>query len=73
MIAACARSFAPTLDPTYGYATVMGSALTPVFGLIQRTTAPAESVDSLARDLRARGALAAVVGEVREGRGMAVG
>lgn len=43
-----ATGFAPTLDPTYGYVTSMGaaSAAPYVFGLIQRTTAPAESVDS---------------------------
>lgn len=41
-----ARTWLPTLDPTYGYATAMGSALSPVFGILQRTSAPADSVDS---------------------------
>lgn len=41
-----ARGYSPTLDPTYGYATAMGDPTTPVFGLVQRTTAPADSVDS---------------------------
>lgn len=39
--------FTPTLDSTYLYATAMGDAHSTVFGLIQRTTAPAESVDSI--------------------------
>lgn len=41
-----ARGFSPTLDPTNGYATEMGDSTPTVFPLIQRTTAPAESVDS---------------------------
>lgn len=45
-VAPSASGFSPTLDPTYGYATVMGSATPTLYGLIQRTTAPAESVDS---------------------------
>lgn len=41
-----ATGYLPTLDPTYFYMTAMGSSQLAVFGLIQRTTAPAESVDS---------------------------
>lgn len=41
-----ASNWTVTADPTYGYVTAMGAAGGGTFGLIQRTTAPAESVDS---------------------------
>lgn len=41
-----AEGFSPTLEPTYGYVSGMGPATGTVFGLVQRTTAPADSVDS---------------------------
>jgi len=40
-----AHNYNPVLDPTYGYATAMGSALPAVLPLFTRTTAPADSVD----------------------------
>lgn len=42
---AFASGWRPTLDVS-GYITAMGDARTEVFGLIQRTTAPADSADS---------------------------
>lgn len=44
---AFASGWQPTLDSTTGVITAMGDPLTSVFGLIQRTTAPADSVDSI--------------------------
>lgn len=41
-----ASGFAPTVDPSYGYISAMGAAIPQVFGLVQRTNAPADSVDS---------------------------
>lgn len=41
-----ATGYAPTVDPTYGHVTVMGDPTTRLIPILQRTTAPADSVDS---------------------------
>lgn len=41
-----ATGYFPTINPTYGYVSATGDASPKVLGLILRTTAPADSVDS---------------------------
>ena len=41
------RSYWPTLDATYGYATAMGDQQLHLFPMIPRTTGPADSVDAM--------------------------